>query len=101
MRLFSRCETGRLGFAAKLVVSVFILVSAVMPFTHHSIDCHLKSLTHCRACTVAAGAKAPHAQSAPAPVSLTDAGAVIVPLSNPPELLSLCQSSDRAPPAIG
>jgi hypothetical protein len=101
MRLSWEFSGKRMGFAANLVVSVFLFVSAVMPYLHHSFDCHVKSLTHCRACTVASGAKAPHAQILPAAVSLNDAGAVVASSSVPPEFLSLCQSSDRAPPAIG
>jgi hypothetical protein len=101
MRLFWRSAAGRLGVAANLVVAVFILVSAALPFTHHNLDCHLKSLTHCRACTVAAGAKAPHAHDAPVQIRLNDAGAVVVRPSTASESLSIADSSGRAPPAIG
>ena len=44
MRLFGGVTGGRLGFAATFVVSVFIFVSALMPSTHHSLDCHLRIL---------------------------------------------------------
>ena len=101
MRLFGGFTGGRLGFAATFVVSVFIFVSALMPSTHHSLDCHLRSFAHCTACNVTSGAKAPHAQAVPADVRLSDAGAVIPSSFRTPEFPGFCQSSDRAPPVIG
>ncbi|HEY7496861.1 MAG TPA: hypothetical protein VH740_00025 [Vicinamibacterales bacterium] len=101
MRLFARFTGGRLRSAANLVVAIFLLASAVMPFTHHSVECHGKSLAHCTACTVGSSANAPHVPAAPLEVGLVDAGEVDAPACRAPEFPSLGQSSGRAPPVLG
>src|SRR5262245_11330295 len=100
MRLLRGASGRRASFAATFLVSVFVFVSAAMPATHHGIECHLKSFSHCTACIATFGAKAPHAHPAPAEVRLNDAGAVVAPPAAAADYVSLCQSSDRAPPAI-
>jgi hypothetical protein len=101
MRLFRGIRGRRLGNAANLVVAAYILASAAMPFAHHSLDCHLKSRTHCTACAVGSSANAAHDQVALADVRLNDAGLAIAPSCVTPEYPSLRLDSDRAPPAIG
>jgi hypothetical protein len=101
MSLFRAFAGGRLRSATNLVAALFIFTTAVLPLTHHGFDCHRKSLAHCTACTVGSGAKAPHTQPMAADFGLNDAGAVVSTTFAAPGFLSLCQSADRAPPALG
>jgi hypothetical protein len=101
MKLFERFTGARIRSAANLVAAIFILASAVMPLTHHSIECHRKSLAHCTACTVGSSTKAPHVSIAPAEVRFVDAGAVVASTSATPDIPTLCGNSDRAPPPRG
>src|SRR5262245_59598252 len=89
----------RLGRAAKLIVAAFILASAAMPFGHHSLECHLKSLTHCAPCTVGAGARLAADQAALVPIPRQDVGPAVAHAPFTPESPSLRQTSDRAPPS--
>jgi len=101
MRLFRLFRGRRLSLAVNLVAAAFILASAAMPFGHHSLECHLKSLTHCTSCTVGAGARLAHDQGALVPMPRQDVGPALVPSPAAPESPSLCQTSDRAPPVNG
>ena len=101
MSLIRACAGGRLRTAANLVAALFIFATAALPLTHHSFDCHRKSVAHCTACTVGSGAKAPHSQPVAVDVGLTDAGGVVSSTFAAPDFLSLCRSADRAPPALG
>jgi hypothetical protein len=101
MSLLGRFTGRRLQMAANVIAVLFVVATAVLPLTHHSLECHRRSLAHCTACTVGSNAKAPHVHVAPADVQLIDAGAVVDPSSHTPDVPSLCQTSDRAPPAIG
>ena len=84
--------------AASLIVTVFILASATMPFGHHSVECHLKSRTHCAACTVATGTKTAQDPTALVANSLQDAGPVLSGAAFTPPSPSLGYACDRAPP---
>jgi hypothetical protein len=98
----SRGRTGRrLGIAATLIAAAFVLASSALPFAHHSVECHLKSLTHCAACTVAASAKLAHDQAALMPLPRHDAGPAFALAPATPQSPSLRQTSDRAPPFAG
>ena len=98
MRLSRGLGGRRLGMAATIIAAAFILASAALPFAHHSVECHLKSLTHCAACTVAASAKLSHNQADLVPLPRHDAGPALAVAPVTPESPSLCQTSDRAPP---
>jgi hypothetical protein len=39
-----------------LALALFALVEGVSPLLHHDLDCHLKTPTHCGACTQGPGA---------------------------------------------
>ena len=48
--MFARVRGGRrIGVA--LGVGLYALVLVVSPLLHHDLDCHLKSPSHCSACT--------------------------------------------------
>jgi hypothetical protein len=84
--------------AASLIVALFILASATMPFGHHSIECHLKSRTHCASCTVATGTRSAQDPMALAVMPLRDEGPVLSGTAVTPRSPSLGHASDRAPP---
>ena len=101
MRLFRLLRGRRLSLAVKLVAAAFVLASAAMPFGHHSLECHLKSLTHCTSCTVGAGARLAHDQGGLVPILRQDEGPAVTLSPAAPESPSLCHTSDRAPPVHG
>ena len=82
-----------------MIVALFILASATMPFGHHSVECHLKSRTHCAACTVATGTRAAQDPMALVAMPLRDAGPVLPGAAVTPPSPALGHASDRAPPA--
>ena len=91
----------RLSLAVNLVATASLLASAAMAFAHHSVECHLKSLTDCTACTVGAGARVAQDQGAVGPMPRHDAGPALLPPPPAPESPSLRPTSDRAPPVNG
>jgi hypothetical protein len=97
----SRGQNGwRPTVAAAIVAAAFLVASASLPFAHHGIDCHLRSLTHCAACTVATSAKLAHDQAALLPLPARDAGPTVALATATPDSLSPRQISDRAPPSV-
>jgi hypothetical protein len=92
---------GRLGFAGQLVIAAFILALAAAPFGHHDVACHLKSTTHCTACTVGSAAEPATDPAVVARWCLHDAGAALVLSTETPASPPLRRTSNRAPPAIG
>jgi len=101
MGLFRRLGSRRLNAVTNIIVAAFIFASAAMPFAHHSIECHLKSLTHCAACTVGPGARLSHDQATLVPAPRHDAGPAIAPSPLTHESPAPHQTSDRAPPFAG
>jgi hypothetical protein len=96
----SRGQNGwRPAVAAAIVAAAFLVASAALPFAHHGIDCHLRSLTHSAACTVATSAKLAHDQAALLPLPGADAGPTVALAAATPDSPSLRQISDRAPPS--
>lgn len=101
MGLFRLLGGRRLSAATNIIVAAFILASAAMPFAHHSIECHLKSVTHCAACTVGPGARLAQDQAPLPPAPRHDAGPALAPSQLTHESPALHQTSDRAPPIAG
>jgi len=87
--------------SASLLVAIFLLASATLPFGHHGIECHLKSRTHCTACVVGTGARPTQNSAALVTLGLQDAGPVLAGAAATPDSLSLGGPSDRAPPFLG
>ena len=101
MRVSLRPPVERLGFVGQLVVAVVVLALAAAPFGHHDLVCHLKSTTHCTACTVGSAAEPAADQGVVSRLWLHDAGAALVLNSEAPVSAPLRHTSKRAPPAIG
>jgi hypothetical protein len=101
MGLFRLFRGRRLGLAVNVVAAAFLLASAAMPFGHHSVECHLKSLTHCASCTAGAGARLADHHGGLVPMPRQDAGPALAPAPIAPDSPSLGRTSDRAPPVNG
>src|SRR6187402_2782887 len=96
-----RLPRGSLGLPSKVVLALYMLAAALMPFGHHDLVCHLKSTTHCTACTVGSAAEPAADQGVVSRLWLHDAGAALVLNSEAPVSAPLRHTSKRAPPAIG
>lgn len=101
MTVFLRAPGRRLGFAGQLVIAACLLALAAAPFGHHDVVCHLKSTTHCTACTVGSAAEPATDPAVVARWCLHDAGAALVLSTETPASPPLRRTSNRAPPAIG
>lgn len=89
----------RLGLRLKVVLALYVLAAALLPFAHHDLACHLKSTTHCTTCTVGSGEEAAADPAVLARFTLDDAGtAVPIPVSAPDSAIRRL-TSGRAPPA--
>jgi len=79
------------------IYAVFLLVA---PFEHHDLLCHLKTPTHCTACTSSLVSADPHTPVVPGAADLADAGgAVAVDVITNGFLLTV-RSTGRSPPAL-
>lgn len=95
-----RFRRGSVGLSLKLVLSLYMLAAALLPFGHHDLVCHLKSTTHCTTCIVGSSAEAAADPAVLARFWLHDAG---VPISEPvdaPHSATVRSSFGRAPPAL-
>ena len=91
---------GSLGLRLKVVLALYVLAAALLPFGHHDLACHIKSTTHCATCVVGSSAEAAADPAVLARFWLLDAGKTLL------ESVDLAQSavtlpeSGRAPPSI-
>jgi len=84
----------------KVVLALYILAAALMPFGHHDLACHIKSTTHCTTCTVGSSAEAAADPGVLARFWLLDAGEpACEPIDQPQSVLTR-PASGRAPPSI-
>ena len=77
---------GSQGLRLKVVLALYLLAAALMPFGHHDLVCHLKSTT-----------------ADPAVLArfwLMDAGATVCEPSDAPVLSTGRSASGRAPPSF-
>jgi hypothetical protein len=85
----------------KVVLALYVLSAALMPFAHHDLACHLKSSTHCSTCTVGSSAEAAADPTVLARFWPLDAGAAVSNPASRPGSATLRPTSGRAPPTIG
>jgi hypothetical protein len=95
-----RLPRGSLGLPSKVVLALYMLAAALMPFGHHDLVCHLKSTTHCTTCTVGSSAEVAADPAALAKFWLVDAGAAICRASATAGLSARRPASGRAPPSF-
>jgi hypothetical protein len=89
---------GSVGLRLKVVLALYVLAAALLPFGHHDLVCHLKSTTHCTTCAVGSSAEAAADPAVLAKFWLRDAGIAIVEPVDPPHAAVVCPASGRAPP---
>jgi len=91
---------GSLGLRLKVVLALYVLAAALLPFGHHDLVCHIKSTTHCTTCTVGSSAEAAADPAVLARFWLHDAGETVCEPVDPPQTSLALPKSGRAPPSI-
>jgi hypothetical protein len=91
---------GSLGLPFKVVLALYMLAAALMPFGHHDLVCHLKSTTHCTTCTVGSSAEAAADPAVLARFWLLDAGAAVCDPVGTARVSAYRAPSGRAPPSF-
>lgn len=89
-----------LGLPLKVVLALYMLAAALMPFGHHDLVCHLKSTTHCTTCVVGSSAEAAADPAVLAKFWLLDAGAATCDPVEAARLSAGRPASGRAPPSF-
>jgi hypothetical protein len=91
---------GSQGLRFKVVLALYLLAAALMPFGHHDLACHLKSTTHCTTCTVGSAGEAAADPAVLARFWLIDAGAMVCDPPDAPHSATGRSASGRAPPSF-
>jgi hypothetical protein len=95
-----RFPRGSVGLRLKLVLALYMLAAALLPFGHHDLVCHLKSTTHCTTCTVGSSAEAAADPAVLARFWLHDAGIAIAEPIDAPHSATVRPALGRAPPPV-
>ena len=93
-----RFPRGSVGLRLKVVLALYMLAAALLPFGHHDLACHIKSTTHCTTCAVGSSAEAAADPGVLARFSLLDAGVAVDARVDAPHSASIRPASGRAPP---
>jgi len=80
-------------------VAIYALFLVTAPFEHHDLVCHLKTPTHCTACTSSLVSADPHMPVVVGASDLTDAGGAIAFDLVANGFLLAVRSTGRSPPA--
>lgn len=96
-------KSGRLprrpvGLQLNVVLALYLLAAAFLPFGHHDLVCHLKSTTHCTTCTVGSSAEAAADPAVLARFWLLDAGVAVFDAVDVARSTTVRPASGRAPP---
>ena len=95
-----RFARGSVGLRLKLVLGLYLLAAALLPFGHHDLVCHIKSTTHCTTCSVGSSAEAAADPAVLARFWLHDAGVAVSDPVDVPDAESIRPASGRAPPVF-
>jgi hypothetical protein len=98
MSTSGRFPRGSVGLRLKVVLALYMLAAALLPFGHHDLACHIKSTTHCTTCAVGSSAEAAAAPAVLARCSMLDAGVAVDDRVDAPHSASIRPASGRAPP---
>ena len=98
MSTLGRFPRGSVGLRLKVVLGLYLLAAALLPFGHHDLACHIKSTTHCTTCAVGSSAEAAADPTVLARFWLLDAGIAVDDRVDAPLSTSIHSSSGRAPP---
>src|SRR5436190_24385174 len=96
----ARFPRGSAGLRLKVVLALYMLAAAVLPFGHHDLVCHLKSTTHCTTCTVGSSAETAADPAVLARFWLIEVGDAGSPPVDAPQSATTHPSSGRAPPFV-
>ena len=89
---------GSVGLRLKVVLALYILAAALLPFGHHDLACHIKSTTHCTTCVVGSSAEAAADPAVLARSWHFDPSITVADFVDVPRSASLRPVSGRAPP---
>ena len=89
-----------LRYALRLILALYVLALAAMPFAHHDLACHLKSSTHCTTCHVGTSADSGGSDPVVTAAVLKDAGRTNDPIVSALSTPALLPSAGRSPPDI-
>jgi hypothetical protein len=95
-----RLPRGSVGLQLNVVLGLYLLAAALLPFGHHDLACHLKSTTHCATCTVGSSAEAAADPAVLARFWLLDAGIAVSDPVDVPHSTTARPASGRAPPVV-
>jgi hypothetical protein len=84
---------------ALIGVAIYAVFLVTAPFEHHDLLCHLKTPTHCTACTSSVVGAGPNAPVAVDAAALHDAGRALAADVRTRDVLLVAQSTGRSPPA--
>jgi hypothetical protein len=91
---------GRLTAGSKLVIALYLVALAAMPFAHHDLLCHVRSTTHCDVCHIGTSGEDSSAHPPFPQVQLEDAGSACEIVAQSVSPAAVVPSSGRSPPAI-
>jgi len=83
-----------------MILALYVLALAAMPFAHHDLACHLKSSTHCTTCHVGTSADSGGSDPVVTAAVLKDAGRTSDPVVSALSTPALLPSAGRSPPDI-
>ena len=95
-----RFPCGSVGLRSKVVLALYVMAAALLPFGHHDLVCHIKSTTHCTTCTVGSSAEAAADPAVLARFWLIDVGVAALDAVSQPDSVPRVPASGRAPPSI-
>jgi hypothetical protein len=98
MSIPGRFPRGSVGLRLKVVLGLYMLAAALLPFGHHDLACHIKSTTHCTTCAVGSSAEAASDPAVLAKFTLLDAGVTVDDRVDAPHSATIRPASGRAPP---
>ena len=90
----------RLALMLRVVIAMYVLAVALMPFAHHDVVCHVTSPSHCTTCVVGYSSDVAPEPDVLAAAGLHDAGAAMLDADIRLDAEPICAHSGRAPPAI-
>jgi hypothetical protein len=85
--------------ALVLALGTYMVLIGTNPLLHHDLSCHLKSPTHCQACTSNPSASKVEHRISLDVVRLADSGSIHAPAETLPKLAVAVPTAGRSPPA--
>jgi hypothetical protein len=83
---------------AVIGVAIYAVFLVTAPFEHHDLLCHLKTPTHCTACTSSVVGNGPNTPVVIDGSALHDAGNALAIVAPASDFLLAAQSTGRSPP---